>query len=90
MDRRKALKRPTTLHPLMAYETLNFVDGTRTVSEIFRAVAAEADSAGDWYYGQVTRDDISSYLDSAATAGIVTMQPAPTVSKKAGTGKKGH
>ena len=75
MDRRKALKRPTTLHPLMAYEALNFVDGTRTVSEIFRAVAAEADLAGDWYYGQVTRDDISSYIESAASAGILTMKP---------------
>jgi hypothetical protein len=90
LDRRKALKRPTTLHPLMAYEALNFVDGTRTISEIFRAVAAEADLAGDWYYGQVTHDDISSYLESAASAGIVTIKPASTTSKKAGTDKKGH
>jgi len=90
LERRKAMKRPTTLHPLMAYEALNFVDGTRTVSDIFRAVAAEADLAGDWYYGQVTRDDISSYLESAASAGILTMTPASTASKKAGSDKKGR
>jgi Peptidase family M28 len=88
MDRRKALKRPTTLHPLMAYEALNFVDGARTVSEIFRAVAAEADLAGDWYYGQVTRDDISSYIESAASAGILTMNPASSAPQKTGTNKK--
>jgi hypothetical protein len=90
LERRKAMKRPTTLHPLMAYEALNFVDGTRTVSDIFRAVAAEADLAGDWYYGQVTRDDISSYLESAANAGILTMTPASTTSKKSGSDKKGR
>jgi hypothetical protein len=88
MGRRKALKRPTTLHPLMAYEVLNFVDGARTVSEIFRAVAAEADLVGDWYYGQVTRDDISSYIESAVSAGILTMKPASSAPWKTGTTKK--
>ena len=88
MERRKALKRPTTLHPLMAYEALNFVDGARTVSEIFRAVAAEADLAGDWYYGQVTRDDISSYIESAASAGILTMNPSSSAPQKTGTNRK--
>jgi Peptidase family M28 len=91
MERRRALKRPTTLHPLMAYEALNFVDGTRTVSEIFRAVAAEADLAGDWYYGRVAHDDISSYIESAASAGIVTMKPLSSgPQKKTGSTKKGR
>jgi hypothetical protein len=84
------LKRPKTLHPLMAYEALNFVDGLRTVSDIFQAVAAEADLAGDWYYGQVTREDIAAYLESAATAGIVTMKSADTSPKRSGTAKKGQ
>jgi hypothetical protein len=88
MERRKSLKRPTTLHPLMAYEVLNFVDGARTVSEIFRAVAAEADLAGDWYYGQVTRDDISSYIESALSAGILTTKPASSAPQKTGATKK--
>jgi hypothetical protein len=90
LERRKALKRPKTLHPLMAYEALNFVDGLRTVSDIFQAVAAEADLAGDWYYGQVTREDIAAYLESAATAGIVTMKSADTSPKRSGTAKKGQ
>ena len=88
MERRKALKRPTTLHPLMAYEVLNFVDGARTVSEIFRAVAAEADLVGDWYYGQVTRDDISSYIESAVSAGILTVKPASSAPRNTGTTKR--
>jgi Zn-dependent M28 family amino/carboxypeptidase len=90
LERRKAVKRPTTLHPLMAYEALNFVDGTRTVADIFRAVAAEADLAGDWYYGQVTREDISRYLDSAASAGILTMKPPISAGKRAGSDRKGR
>lgn len=90
LERQKALKRPKSLHPLMAYEALNFVDGTRTMSEVYRAVAAEADLAGDWYYGQVTREDISSYLESAVNAGILTIRPAQTASKKTGATKKGR
>ena len=49
LERRKALQRPPSLHPLMAYEALNFVDGSRTIGDVARAVAAEADLAGDWY-----------------------------------------
>ena len=30
-----------------AYEALNFVDGSRTIGDVARAVAAEADLAGD-------------------------------------------
>jgi len=90
LERRKALQRPPSLHPLMAYEALNFVDGSRTIGEVARAVAAEADLAGDWYYGQVTREDVSSYLESAASAGILTLKPGNTAGKKSGTAKKGR
>ena len=90
LERRKALQRPPSLHPLMAYEALNFVDGSRTIGEVARAVAAEADLAGDWYYGQVTREDVSSYLESAASAGIITLKPGNTAGKKSGTAKKGR
>lgn len=74
LDRRGRLARPPTLHPLMAFEVLNFVDGTRSYADIYRAVAAEADSAGDWYYGVVTPEDVTAYLDSALKAGIVTVR----------------
>jgi hypothetical protein len=73
LDKREKLQRPRTLHPLMAYEVLNFVDGRRTFADIHRAVSAEADAAGSWYYGVVTSDDVTAYLDSAEKAGIVTV-----------------
>jgi hypothetical protein len=74
LEKRSQLKRPAGLHPLMAYEVLCFVDGTRSYADIFRAVAAEADAAGAWYYGRVTLEDVSAYLDSAVAAGIATVQ----------------
>ncbi len=38
----------------MAKECYGFVDGTRSYLDIFRAVHAEALSAGEFYYGKVT------------------------------------
>lgn len=69
---RKELKKPPSLHALMAYEVLNFVDGVRTVAEIHRAVSAEADAAGEWYYGRVSIDDVKDYLDSAEKAKMIS------------------
>jgi hypothetical protein len=71
LDKRENVKRPPALHGLMAHEALNFVDGTRSVLDIAQAVAAEADAVGDWYYGRVSIDDVASYIDSAAQAGVV-------------------
>jgi Zn-dependent M28 family amino/carboxypeptidase len=85
LDRRNKMKRPAALHPLMAYEVLNFVDGSRTIADIFRAVAAEADAAGSWYYGTVTSEDVTSYLESAADAGIVTIAAKAPVKTSAKT-----
>jgi hypothetical protein len=73
LDKRSKLERPRGLHPLMAYEALNFVDGTRSYADIYRAVAAEADSAGTWYYGVVRYEDVVAYLDSGEKAGILTV-----------------
>ncbi|MGE5814063.1 MAG: M28 family peptidase [Acidobacteriota bacterium] len=73
LDKRSELKKPASLHSLMAYEVLNFVDGTNTYLDIYRAVSAEADAAGDWYYGTVSPEDVASYLDSAKAAGIITV-----------------
>ena len=73
LSKRSKITRPTGLHPLMAFEVLNFVDGERSVRDIFRAVAAEADTAGAWYYATVSLEDVTSYLDSAAEAGVVTI-----------------
>lgn len=75
LDKRGSLVRPPGLHPLMAFEVLNFVDGRRSYTDIYHAVSAEADAAGEWYYGTVTIEDVTAYLDSAVKAGIATVTP---------------
>ena len=79
LELRGKLERPRTLHPLMQYEALNFADGKRTVREVFEALAAEADAAGDWYYGTVHQADVEKLFESAVKTGIVnlTAPPAP-------------
>ena len=46
-------KLPADLHPMMRFEILNLADGRRTALEIHEVVAAQALSAGAWYYGTV-------------------------------------
>jgi hypothetical protein len=75
LERRGKIKRPDGLHPLMFYEAINFVDGTRTYFDVYRAVTAEADHVGSWYYGTVTFEDVASALDSAVEAGVLTLKP---------------
>jgi hypothetical protein len=73
LEARGKVDRPRTLHPLMQYEALNFADGNRTVEEIYNAVAAEADSAGTWYYGTVELADVEKLFESAGKAGLVKL-----------------
>jgi hypothetical protein len=80
MARRRQIERPAALHNLMAFETINFVDGRRSYLDIFRAVSAQADAAGEWYYGVVMLDDVAAYLDSAEKAGILTVRTATSSS----------
>jgi hypothetical protein len=72
-----ALERMTaagTLHPMMRFETLNFADGRRSAWEVYEAVAAEALSAGDWYFGSVTPADVVAVLEAGAKAGAFTVR----------------
>jgi hypothetical protein len=62
------VKGPSGLHKLMKFEVLNFADGTRTAWEVYEAVAAEALSAGEWYYGKVRPADVRAVLESAKEA----------------------
>ena len=71
---RRSLVTPPTLHGLMAYEALNFANGRNSYLEIYRAVAAEAAAAGEWYYGTVNLEDIAAYLDSAEKAGMIKVK----------------
>jgi hypothetical protein len=62
---RRGLRSGGGLHPLMAFETLCFVDGTRSGLEIYRAVAAEARRGGKHYYGEVSPESVLGYLEKA-------------------------
>ena len=57
---------PKSLHPLMQAEALNYVDGLHSILEIYHAVRAESLSAGEWYYGTVTLQDIDTLFKAAA------------------------
>jgi len=63
------------LHSLMKWEAMNFVNGRRSTLDIYRAVRAEAQSAGDWYYGKVTQKQIADLLDACVKAGIFRVKP---------------
>ena len=62
------------LHGLMAFEVWNFVDGQRSYLDIYRAVRAEAQLAGAWYYGNVTAKQVNDLLDAAVKAGALRLK----------------
>ena len=62
------------LHAMMRFEVMNFADGRRNALEVYEAVAAEALSAGEWYYSQVTPADVRETLERAAKAGAFTVK----------------
>ena len=45
----------------------------RTAWDVYEAVAAEALSAGAWYYGTVRPEDVKAVLDAAVHAGAYTV-----------------
>ncbi len=75
-------------HGLMRFEALNFADSKRTMWDIHKAVRAEAQAGGDWYYGDVTAEMVQKYFENAAAAGIVTVKDAPPPEKEKGKRKK--
>jgi hypothetical protein len=62
---KQRVETPKGLHPLMAWEALNYVDGQRSILDIHHIVQAEAFSGGEWYYGSVTLEDIEALFASA-------------------------
>jgi hypothetical protein len=62
------------LHPIMAKECYCFVDGTRSYLDIYRAVQAEALSAGAFYYGKVTPAAVRALLDAAVAKGVLKLK----------------
>ncbi len=59
------IEAPKGLHSLMKFEALNYVDGKRSILDIYRAVRAESLSAGEWYYGTVRLEDIEELFKTA-------------------------
>ena len=64
------------LHSMMRFEVYNFADGKRTALEVYQSVAAEALSAGAWYYGDVRPADVREALERAVQAGAYTVRDA--------------
>ncbi len=59
------------LHSIMAKECFCFIDGKRNGLDIFKAVQAEALSAGEFYYGTVAPEAVLSILDEAVRKGVL-------------------
>ena len=64
------------LHAMMRFEVYNFADGRRNGLEVYQSVAAEALSAGAWYYGEVRPADVREALERAVQAGAYTAREA--------------
>ncbi len=64
----------TGLHSIMVSEVMNFVDGKRTYHDIYRAVRAESLSAGKFFYGTVTYQDVKAILDANVASGALTVR----------------
>jgi hypothetical protein len=62
------------LHSDMRYEVFNFVNGKNSYLDIFKAVQAEAISAGEFYYGRVSLETVVELLEKAVQAGCITLK----------------
>ncbi|MBI3819974.1 MAG: M28 family peptidase [Planctomycetes bacterium] len=71
---------PAGLHRLLSHEILCLCDVSARHGknlnglDIYNIVAAEARSAGPWYYGNVTTGQVLEYLKSCAKAGLITLE----------------
>jgi hypothetical protein len=71
LERHQQVRSRGALHTIMAFEVLNFVDGKRSVLDIYHAVRAESQSAGEWYYGEVRYDDVKDMIESGEKVGLL-------------------
>ncbi len=62
---KEEIEGPRSLHPVMRFEALNYVDGERSILNIYHMVRAESLSAGEWYYGTVRLEDIQELFKLA-------------------------
>ena len=73
-QKRESYTAGINLHPTMRFELFNFVDGNRSYYDIYKALKAEALSAGEWYYGTVTLDDVTKLLDVNVEKGALVVK----------------
>ena len=64
----------TALHSHMSMATMSFVDGKRSYFDIYKAVKAEAQAAGKFYYGTVTFEDVVKVLEGNVTSGALRLK----------------
>ena len=62
---------PQKLSNLMQFAAMNWIDGKTDAAEIARRVAAEALSAGAWYYGEATPAMVEQFLEKQAKDGLI-------------------
>ena len=72
---------PENLHATLRFEALNYVDGKRSLLDIYRAVRAESLSAGEWYCGKVSLADIDELFRAAEKEKAVEIRPNSGVVK---------
>lgn len=82
MRHKAEIEGPKTLHGIMAWEALNYVDGKRSILDIYRAVRAQSLSAGEWYYGKVTHEDIEALFTAAEKEKAVEIMTTSAPSTK--------
>jgi hypothetical protein len=70
--RNKVKRQKAGLHPLISSEVFNFVDGKRSVWQIYRAVLAESMLAGEFYYGTVSFAGVKSLIDQGVELGAMS------------------
>lgn len=73
-ERRGNVPSSGNLHSLMRDEVYNFVDGTRSYFDIYKAVRAEQLAGGSWYYGDVTLQDVVGLLDASVKANVLILR----------------
>ena len=73
-NRNRARPQGLIIHGLMRDEVYNFVDGRRSYYDIYKAVYAESQAAGTWYYGTVRLADVVALLDAAVEAKALTLK----------------
>ncbi len=84
LKHKQQVEGPKTLHGLMKSEAFNYMDGQRSLLDIYHAVRAESLSAGEWYYGTVKLEDIEALFNAAQKEGAVEIatRAAPAAAGK--------